>query len=208
MASKASPARLIIADSERDPDMLYATRFFAPDAFIFLEHNGRRIAVLNDLEVDRGRAQAQVDEVLSLSDETKRLGLKEAAPLSEFVPAFLRARKIRRAEVPSAFPFGLADVITKTGIQLVPAKGLFWKEREHKSDAELKLMRRALAITEAGMARGVEVLRASKPGKKKNILEWGGKPLTSEILRAEIDAAILREGGPPSHHRQTPERNP
>ena len=104
MAPKASPARLIIADSERDPDMLYATRFFAPDAFLFLEQNGHRIAVLNDLEVDRGRAQAQVDEVLSMSDELKRLGLKEGAPLAEFVPAFLRSRKIRRADVPASFP--------------------------------------------------------------------------------------------------------
>lgn len=199
MAAKPLP-RLIYADSERDPDMLYATRFFAPDAFLFLQHEGRRIVVLNDLEVDRGRKQAQVDEVVSWSDERKRLGLKENVPGGQFIAAFLKARKIRRAEVPASFPLGLAQVLEKAGIKLVPVKGLFWPERETKSDAEMKLMRRALQITEAGMARGIEVLSASKPNaKKKNVLHWGDRLLTSEVLRAEIDSAILHAGGLPAN---------
>ena len=44
-----SDTRLIVAASEHDPDMLYATRFFAPDAFIFLEERGKRTLVLSDL---------------------------------------------------------------------------------------------------------------------------------------------------------------
>ena len=59
-------------------------------------------------------------------------------------------------------------------------------------------MRRALQITEAGMARAMEVLSASKPGAGKK-LSWSGKTLTSEILRAEIDSAILRAGGLPAN---------
>src|SRR5437773_7427336 len=59
------------------------------------------------------------------------------------------------------------------------------------------MMKRAVRITEVGLARAVEVLKASKPGSKKQ-LRWSGKPLTSEILRAEIDSAILRAGGLPN----------
>ena len=58
-------------------------------------------------------------------------------------------------------------------------------------------MSRALRITEAGLARGVEVLKASKIRRGKRLL-WSGKTLTSEILRAEIDSAILRAGGTPA----------
>jgi len=54
-----------------------------------------------------------------------------------------------------------------------------------------------LRITETGLKRGMEVLKASKPKGKK--LVWAGKPLTSEILRAEIDSAILRAGGTPTN---------
>ena len=59
-------------------------------------------------------------------------------------------------------------------------------------------MRRALAITEKGLARAMEVLAASKIGPGKKLI-WSGRTLTSEILRAEIDSAILRAGGLPAN---------
>ena len=65
--------KLIIADTERDADQLYATRFFAPDPFIFLENKGRRTIVLSDLEIDRGRAHADVDEVVALSEISRNI---------------------------------------------------------------------------------------------------------------------------------------
>jgi Xaa-Pro aminopeptidase len=66
-SAQKDKTRLIVAASENDPDMLYATRFFAPDAFIFLEQNGKRTLVLSDLEIDRGRKQATADEILPYS---------------------------------------------------------------------------------------------------------------------------------------------
>jgi Xaa-Pro aminopeptidase len=56
---------------------------------------------------------------------------------------------------------------------------------------------RALRITETGLKRAVEILKASKPDAGKR-LRWSGKTLTSEILRADIDSAILRAGGVPA----------
>jgi len=48
------------------------------------------------------------------------------------------------------------------------------------------------------MKRGMEILKASKPGTGKK-LKWSGKTLTSETVRAEIDSAILRAGGVPTN---------
>src|SRR5438270_13928370 len=59
------------------------------------------------------------------------------------------------------------------------------------------MMGRAMRITEQGLKRAIEVLKASKPGAGKR-LRWNGKTLTSEVLRAEIDSAILRAGGTPA----------
>ena len=68
MPDKQPPdARLIIAASETDADLHYATRFLAPDPFIFLQTASEKLLVMSDLEVDRARDQAQVDDVLSLS---------------------------------------------------------------------------------------------------------------------------------------------
>lgn len=198
--SKSTTPRLIVAVSENDPDLLYATRFFAPDAFIFLEKNGKRSIVLNDLEIDRGRKTAGVDEIIAYSDIAGRINKTGKKPVrfNDVLVRFLQEKNVRTAVVPASFPLGIAQDLRKAKITLAPETGLFWKEREFKSAEELKQMRRALAITEAGMARGVEVLKAAKPGPKKRLV-WGGRALTSEILRAEIDSAILREGGLPAN---------
>ena len=198
--NKKDQTRLIVAASENDADMLYATRFFAPDAFIFLEQNGRRTLVLSDLEIDRGRKQAEADEILPYSVFEKEVqGASAKAPDYEKVLGhFLSKRKVRSAVVPANFPLGYARALESRKIRLQPANDLFWPERQAKSESELRLMRKALEITETGMARGIEVLKRSKPGKGQK-LEWSGSILTSERLRAEIDTAVLRAGGLPAN---------
>jgi Xaa-Pro aminopeptidase len=197
---KKNETRLIVAASEHDPDMLYATGFFVPDPFIFLERNGKRTIVLSDLEIDRARKQAKADEIVSFSQLEREVQGKttKAPPFEKVMSHFLRKRGVRSALVPANFPLGFAEELAAAKIRLRTTNGLFWPEREAKSESELKLMRRALAITEAGMARGIEVLAASKPATGKRLM-WSGKTLTSEILRAEIDSAILRAGGLPAN---------
>jgi Xaa-Pro aminopeptidase len=192
--------RLIVAASENDPDMLYATHFFAPDPFIYLEQDGKRTLVLSDLEIDRGRKEAEADEFLPYSQFEKEVQGKsrKAPPYEQVLAHFLAQRKIRSAIVPANFPLGYARAIEARKIRLKPSEGLFWPARETKSESELRQMRKALEITEAGMARGIEVLKQSKPGKGGK-LQWHNADLTSEALRAEIDTAVLRAGGLPAN---------
>jgi Xaa-Pro aminopeptidase len=191
--------RLIVAASETDPDMLYATKFWAPDPFIFLERNGKRTLVLSDLEIDRGRKQAEADEFVSFNQfEREVQGTSKKAPPYERVLAhFLRKRGVRSAIVPANFSLGYAQELAANKIRVHATNGLFWPEREAKSENEVKMIGRALRITEKGLKRAIEVLKASKPGPGKR-LRWSRKTLTSEVLRAEIDSAILRAGGIPT----------
>ena len=198
-ASK-NQTRLIVADSDRDADMLYATRMFVPDPFIFLEQNGKRIIVLSDLEIDRGKRQAQADEILPYSRFEREVQgkAKKAPPYAKVLSHFLRKRGVRSALVPTSFPLGFAEELAANKIRLQSAGEFFWPARETKTDDELRLMRRALSITETGLARAMEVLAACKSRRGKR-LDWFGRVLTSEILRAEIDSAILRAGGLPAN---------
>ncbi len=204
--ARREPPRLIIAASEHDADMLYATRFYVPDAFIYLRQDGRSTVLLSDLEVDRGRKQAAVDEVVSLTEfikeNKKALGAKPG--LGKVAAHFLRTRRVRRATVPDSFPLGFTQAMTQGGVTVVPAKGSFWPARAYKTNDEQNKLRQALAITAAGMARGIEVLAAAKAaGGKKAApgaeLTWGGATLTSERLRAEIESTILHAGGLPAN---------
>src|SRR5437899_1770558 len=85
-------ARLIVAASETDPDMLYATKFWAPDPFIFLEQNGKRTLVLSDLEIDRGRKQAKAHEFVPFSELEREVQgrSKKTPPYEKVLAHFLR----------------------------------------------------------------------------------------------------------------------
>ena len=127
--------RLIFASSEESADMLYATKFSVPDAFLFLLQNGKKTILLSDLEIDRGRKQAKVDEVIALSSIERALEkrLKSKPPIEKTIAHFLRKRRIRRAAVPYGFPIGLATELAKEGVVVVPIQGPFWSEREFKT---------------------------------------------------------------------------
>ncbi len=189
-------SKLIIASSEASADMLYATGFRAPDAFVFLQTATKKFLLLSDLEVDRGRKQAGVDRVDSFSGKAARVqGRKRKAPsYARTVAAWLRMNSARSVVVPSDFPFGLARELKKEGIRLKPAKGMFFPERETKSAAEVGAIDSAIRIAEAGMARAMEV-RASAVPRKDGRLFLGRRILTSEILRTEIVTTIVRAGG-------------
>jgi Xaa-Pro aminopeptidase len=191
--------RLIVAASETDADMLYATKFWAPDPFIFLERNGKRTLVLSDLEIDRGRKQADADEFVMFSDLEREVQgkSKKAPPYEKVLAHFLRRCGVKSTIVPANFPLGYAEELAAKRIRVRATNGLFWPEREAKSDREIEMIGRALRITELGLKRAVEVLKASKPDTAKR-LHWSGKTLTSEMLRAEIDSTILRAGGVPT----------
>ena len=200
MAIKPELARLIVAPSDTDADMLYATRIFIGDPFIFLQQKGKRILVLSDLEIDRAKKNAKADEFVMFNQLEREVQgkAKKAPPYEKVLAHFLTKRGVKRALVPANFPLSFANEIKRNGIALETSNGLFWPAREKKTAEEIRLLERALRMTETGMKRGMEILKASKLGTGKK-LKWSGKTLTSEILRAEIDSAILRAGGVPTN---------
>jgi Xaa-Pro aminopeptidase len=186
---------LIVADSERDANMLYATGLFVPDPFIYLRAGTRPIIVLSDLEIDRARKQATHCRAVSLSayqQKLRRDGVKSPR-FAHVIREILRENKIRRPIVPDNFPLALARELKKLGIKLKPRTSFFPK-REIKSADEVRKISAALTMAEVGMAEGMEVLRRSKIGRNRNLI-YHGLPLTSEKLRAVIDCAILQACG-------------
>ena len=189
-------ALLIIADSERDANMLYATGLFMPDPFIYLKARGRPLIVMSDLEIDRARAQAPHCRVVSLSACQQKLlasGIKRPA-LAHVVQRILCERGVRRVAVPDDFPLGLAKDLEKLGLRVRARSGTFFPEREIKSAAEVRNISAALMMAEVGMSEAMQVLRRSKIGRDRKLL-YHNLPLTSEKLRSVIDCAILQASG-------------
>src|SRR5437016_12183488 len=171
MAKTNNETRLIVAPIDIDADMLYATKLWAGDPFIFIQQNGKRTIVLSDLEMDRGRRTATADEFVSFNQLEREVQgkAKQTPPYEKVLAHFLRKRGVKSAVVPANFPLGYARELAKDDVDLATTNGLFWPEREAKTDEEIKLIGRALRITETGMARAMEILKTSKPKGKKLI---------------------------------------
>ena len=185
----------MVADSERDANMLYATGLFVPDPFIYLNFGRRPLLVMSDLEIDRAREQAPHCRVVSFSacqQKLRRDGVKSPG-FARVIRELLRGKKFRRAIVPDNFPLGLARELKKLGVKLKPRAG-FFPRREIKSADEVRKISAALAMAEVGMAEGMEVLRRSKIARDRKLI-YHGLPLTSEKLRSVIDCAILQACG-------------
>ncbi len=201
MASSKIP-KFIVADSESNADLLYATRFFAPDAFLLLDLQGEKRILLNDLEIDRGKRTAKVDHVESWSQLAgvwkKRFRQTREPLLEEVAVEWLRQHRVRKVRVPFDFPSGVAFALQAAGVKIEISKSFLYPEREFKTPSEIRAIREAIAITESGMQRGMEVLTESTIGPKKRLI-WRNETLSSERLRGEIDAAMVKLGGTPQN---------
>jgi Xaa-Pro aminopeptidase len=193
------PARLIYAASETDADLLYATGFFAPDPFLFVQARGQRLVVMSDLEMDRAKKQARVDRVLSwtrLADEVKRGG--RTPTVAAVAARLLRGLKARTADVPRTFPLGLAGDLQALGVRVSPRPDPFWPRREVKRADEVRAIVQALRAAEAGLEAGLLALRACAIGRD-GYLRRAGRRFTAEDLRAAVNTRIMAEGCLPSH---------
>jgi Xaa-Pro aminopeptidase len=198
-SSRRARARLLYAASDTDPDILYPTGFFAPDPFLFVEARGKRVLVMSDLEIDRARRQAAVDEVLSWTAFARKVEARggRGGPAG-VIAAALSHLKVRTAAVPRGFPLGLAMELDELGVRLEVEPDPFWPEREIKTAAEVRAITVALRAAEAGLAAGIAALQGCRIARD-GWLRRDGRRFTAEDLRAAVNTRILAEGCLPSH---------
>jgi Xaa-Pro aminopeptidase len=192
--------RLIYSASESDANMLWATRFFAPDPFIFIQKRGKSYLVMNDLEIDRARSQARADKVLSYSDYTRRWqqrGVQFPEPAQVLAEVF-KDMRMTSVEVPATFPLGLADQLRSSGIKVVPKPDPFWPEREFKTEEEVGFICESLRAAEKGIEAGIAAVRRSEI-RKNGYLYLDAARFTSETLKRIINTTIMAQGYVPSH---------
>jgi Xaa-Pro aminopeptidase len=195
----ARPVRLLYAAPETDADMLYATGFFAPDPFLFVQARGRRLVVMSDLERDRAKKQARVHRVLAWSALARALEREGvAATVAQVAARVLHGLRARTVEVPRSFPVGLAEELRALGIGVRVVPDPFWPQRAVKRPDEVRAITAALRAAEAGLQAGLEALRACRIGRD-GYLRRDGRRFTAEDLRAAVNTRIMAEGAVPAH---------
>lgn len=191
MPKKIPKDLLMIAAPEHDANMFYATRFHAPDAFLFLRLRGRKIAVMSDLEIGRARDEADVHAVLSMTriqKALKKAGVRKPT-LSRIVEHVCRKRRVRKLAVPMSFPLGMAEAIRRRGIRLVTKPDPFFEARAVKRPDELRAIQEAQRHTEEAVDRAIHVLRRSRI--RGNRIYHDGEVVTSESIRKVINLSLM-----------------
>lgn len=187
-------AEIIYGDSETDANLYYATQFMVPDPVVFFRVKGKKYLLLSDLEVDRGRQEAKVDHVLSLSEwqERTRKKLGRTPTQVDVMVEFLKDKKTNTVTVPSNFPAYLAFGLQKKKIRLQFRHDPFWERRLLKTKEEKQAIALSLKHTGNAIRQAYEALKKSKI-KNRSIL-FEGKPLTSERLKQVIDLYLMENG--------------
>ncbi len=190
---------LMVADSERDANVLYATRFFAPDPFIFLQIGNKKLVVLSDLEIDRGKREASVDVVLSASAIARKLKTQGiSASFEEIIAYLLRSYRVKSVEVPAQFPICLADALRKKGFRIRSKPDPFFESRQFKRPDEIRAIAASVHAVEVGFEKGVQALKKARIRRDRKLV-LDGEVFTSERLRAVINTTILSLGFVPSN---------
>ncbi len=187
----SSEAILIVAASEQDANLYYASGFWAPDPFIFTRINGRKILVMSDLEVDRARAESRVDEVLSMSklqQQAKKNGAATAGT-PEVLDLLFKEHGVKQAQVPASFPVALADRLRAMGYTLEIRKDPFFPERMVKSKEEVEAIREAIRLTEEAIKSAIDVIAQAEVRGEELWLR--GRPLTSELIRKTLHLTLM-----------------
>ena len=184
---------LIIASSEKDADLYYATKFIAPDAFVFARIRGKKYILESDLEIDRARKEARVDKVFSISRLAAKYKqkYKKTGSFMELAFYFLKKQKVKNILVPGNFPAQYYEPLKRAGVRVRYKSGLFFEERLVKDRTEIAAIRQALRATEIAAAEAIRVLKNS--AIRKNKLYFRGKALTAEHLKKVIHQTLLNE---------------
>ena len=201
--------RILYGSSEDNADMLYWTGFAAEDPFLWLEHEGRQYMIVNSMEQERARKQCKPGiEVLTPAQAAKLWKLGQAkCSYANLLAAFARQAKCWEWKVNSQIPYGFVNSLWNTSLNAhtrnqattgqllcIISQKDFTPEREFKSREEIENVRRSERIAEAGLYKGLQLLREARVDAK-GLLRWNGELLTAEILRGEVNAEIAKNNG-------------
>lgn len=194
--TKQSIARLIYDVPEKNADLYYATRFLAPDPFLFLEVRGKKYMFMNDLEIDRAKRQAKVTKVFSLGPFMKKAIARFRDPMkmkaADVIVEILRHFRVKTISAPTTTSFTMVDDLRARGIKVLGGEAPFYAQRLIKTADEVRIITQSQRAVFSAMKLAEDTLRASKVRQGKLI--YHNKVLTSDGLRTIINARLLERG--------------
>ena len=180
-------ARLMYASTSADKDILWLTKFQAPDAFIALMHERKKIAVLNRLEYNRGKEQAEVDELICSNDFY--VSDEQSPSISEIILRLLRRYDLQEVTASPKFFAAIYRHLVENGITVNFANPLF-PERAIKTVQEIEYIANTQNAMEKAFA-GLVVILSESEIRHDGLVWHQDTLLTSEKLKLIFERELL-----------------
>ena len=179
--------------------LLWRVRFMVGDPVALLElpdsGGARSVLLLRDIEMQRARKSARVDQVGCPADFTPEGGLsgdRETAT-AQAAAEYLRREGITDVVADRSLPLIFAEFLSRAGITVQCDTELWVAERRQKSAEEIEHLRTAQQVTEQAIQFACEMI-ATAEARAGGVLHRDGEALTSERVRTAVDHFLMDKG--------------
>lgn len=188
--ASGSDAYVVYAASD-DADMKYLSGFSTSDPFIYIRKSHQRgMIIVSQMEHARAvrespaavmtRAQAGLVEILKREKDHWRA-----------TAAMITGQVQGKILVPPRFPLALARALQES-VDVIVDQNCLESMRAVKTRAQIAAIKSVQEVCESAIGLGISLIRRST--EKKGILFAGGKPLTSERVRAAMHSHLNDHG--------------
>jgi Xaa-Pro aminopeptidase len=190
---------LLFGDTERSAALRHEIPIPIIDPLLFAEVDGRKYVLTTRLESERVKEllpDAELLDYFALGyKELVAGGLSIAEASREVEARAVKELGLDEAVVAGDFPLALGDRLRDDGVALSVDDAAVELRRRAKTPTELDGIRIAQRAAEAGMAAASALLARAAPGTDGR-LEFDGKPLLAEDVRAALREACAEHGAP------------
>ena len=167
-------------------------RFDVHDPVAYIAIGGESTLILRDIELARAREHARVNRCAAPSEFAPDAGLSGDREIATAQAAAecLRRAGVLKCQTDRALPMVFAHQCKEVGIEVIcdPMMGVL--ERRAKDEQEIEHLRAAQRVTEQAIELACRTIASAKAGTD-GVLQLDGEDLTSERVRALIDAFLI-----------------
>ena len=189
-------AIVIIASPETNPDLFWATKFWAPDPIIFVQTQKETFVLVGDLEFARAHKQILGARVLLERDYCGRGNdlLKNEVSVTYIaivLHGILEELGVQTLNVQyEHFPYSHGKDLEKLGYTIKPIAS-FLRERSVKTPQEISYIEEVSQYTDEALGQAIELLEQAKINSA-GFLALDGTIVTSELLKQTITAYLWK----------------
>lgn len=171
------------------PEIRWLSAFSAPDPLLLLVKNGELNLIVSPLEKGRALKESKDAKVWTL--EELGFPLETRRNMKKWMPAVLEKFEISEIKAPFNTPFGVVEYIRNAGIGVELVEGEICPERAIKTMDEFAAIQESQRATAAAMQSAVDLFKKSIISENGDLM-LNGEPLTSDIVRTEINCTLLK----------------